>query len=91
MQTAYIVKLSDHFFQGSALVIESEAASLDFAEQERLVSTRMREKLRMGLQALDLNILAEAANSLMVHLHSPLQLGVVNWACSHRHISTDAE
>ena len=85
-QTAFIVVLSHELFQGCTLLIEGDAARMDLSAQERLIHSRMREKLGQGFMSMGLEHLAEHVHALSIHLHSPLELGVVNWACSHRHV-----
>jgi hypothetical protein len=59
--------------------------------QEQLVAERMREKLRHGCMALGLEVMVrDHVNTAEVHLHRKLELGVINWVCSHRHADDDA-
>jgi hypothetical protein len=84
--TAFIVVYSHPLFQGCTLIVEGSVADLPLSAQEHLVSTRMREKLRQGLLALGLEVLVrDHVDAMVLHLHGVLQLGVINWACSHRH------
>lgn len=86
MSSAFIVAYSHQLLQGCTIVVEGSAAELPLSAQEQMVAQRMREKLRQGLLALGLEVLVkDHVDTMALHLHGPLELGVINWACSHRH------
>ena len=83
-QGQFIVMLSHELFQGCTILVDSSVLTLSLLEQEAIISTRMREKLAHGLLALNMSLLvASRVDTMNVHLHQPLQLGVVNWVCDN--------
>lgn len=88
-QTSYIVMLSHELFQGCTILVDLSVCELSRLEQDALISERMRDKISHGLLVMNMDLLvASRVHALRLHLHSPLQLGVINWACDSAHCRT---
>lgn len=82
-----VVKVSHATFWGYQITLPRDVCLLAQEIQTEIVNTKVIENLSRVFRENNLELLEQSVNKLILHLHGPLVVDVVNYACDYDHKS----
>lgn len=83
---SYTVRLSAKLFWGWQFTVTAEEVyGLSLLDQSRYVTLKAKTQLMQLFKNNGLDVLAEEADTLTLHLHEMLCTNKINYACDHDH------